>query len=73
MERALRSLTTGGMRHDLSHSCGARTAIQWHDTERNQERVADNCMKDFSNHFRELVERLLPDDPRILVPLGGPV
>jgi len=29
-------------------------------------------MKDFSNHFRELVERLLPEDPRTLVPLGGP-
>ena len=29
-------------------------------------------MKDFSNHFRELVERELPDDSRILIPHGGP-
>jgi hypothetical protein len=35
-------------------------------------RVVKNAMKDFSNHFRELVERQLPDDPRILVPGGGP-
>jgi hypothetical protein len=34
--------------------------------------VADNRMKDFSNHFRALVERQLPDDPRILMPRGGP-
>jgi hypothetical protein len=27
-------------------------------------------MKDFSHHFRELVERELPSDPRILVPDG---
>jgi hypothetical protein len=25
-------------------------------------------MKDFSHHFRELVERELPSDPRVLVP-----
>jgi hypothetical protein len=29
-------------------------------------------MKDFSTHFRELVERQLPDDPRILIPGGAP-
>ena len=28
-------------------------------------------MKDFSSHFRELVERQLPDDSRILTPRGG--
>ena len=28
-------------------------------------------MKDFSNHFRELVKSLLGDDPRILVPRGA--
>jgi hypothetical protein len=28
-------------------------------------------MKDFSNHFRELVERQLPEDSRILMPRGG--
>ena len=28
-------------------------------------------MKDYSNHFRDLVERQLGDDPRILVPRGG--
>ncbi len=28
-------------------------------------------MKDFSNHFRELVKRQLGDDPRILVPRGA--
>ena len=28
-------------------------------------------MKDFSNHFRELVKSRLRDDPRILVPRGG--
>ncbi len=28
-------------------------------------------MKDFSGHFRELVERQLPDDSRILTPRGG--
>jgi hypothetical protein len=27
-------------------------------------------MKDYSNHFRELVKRQLGDDPRILVPRG---
>jgi hypothetical protein len=27
-------------------------------------------MKDFSHHFRELVERELPSDPRVLVPAG---
>jgi hypothetical protein len=34
--------------------------------------VANNRMKDFSNHFRELVERQLPENPRILIPHGGP-
>src|SRR5450631_1461311 len=33
---------------------------------------AENRMKVFSNHFRELVERLLPEDPRILTLCGGP-
>jgi hypothetical protein len=28
-------------------------------------------MKDFSNHFRELVKRELGDDPRVLVPRGA--
>ena len=28
-------------------------------------------LKDFSSHFRELVERHLPDDSRILMPRGG--
>ncbi len=28
-------------------------------------------MKDFSNHFRQLVEIELPDESRILVPRGG--
>jgi hypothetical protein len=28
-------------------------------------------MKDYSNHFRELVKRQLGDDPRILVPRGA--
>lgn len=28
-------------------------------------------MKDYSNHFRELVARQLGDDPRILVPRGA--
>ena len=28
-------------------------------------------MKDFSNHFRELVKSQLGDDPRILVPRGA--
>ena len=28
-------------------------------------------MKDFSNHFRELVKSRLRDDPRILVPRGA--
>jgi hypothetical protein len=28
-------------------------------------------MKDYSNHFRELVQRQLGDDPRILVPRGA--
>ena len=28
-------------------------------------------MKDFSNHFRELVKSQLDDDPRILVPRGA--
>jgi hypothetical protein len=28
-------------------------------------------MKDYSNHFRALVERQLPEDPRVLVPRGG--
>jgi hypothetical protein len=62
------------MRYDVSHTGGARTAIQCrgYRLERNQlQQGADNWMKDFSNHFRELVERLLPDDPRILIPLGG--
>jgi hypothetical protein len=29
-------------------------------------------MKDFSHYFRELVERELPSDPRVLVPDGNP-
>jgi hypothetical protein len=29
-------------------------------------------MKVFSNHFRGLIERQLPDDSRVLVPSGGP-
>jgi hypothetical protein len=28
-------------------------------------------MKDYSNHFRELVKRQLGDDPRVLVPRGA--
>ena len=28
-------------------------------------------MKDFSNHFRELIKGQLSDDPRILVPRGA--
>jgi hypothetical protein len=28
-------------------------------------------MKDFSNHFRELVMRQLSDDPKVLVPRGA--
>jgi hypothetical protein len=28
-------------------------------------------MKDYSNHFRELIELQLPDDSRILLPRGG--
>jgi hypothetical protein len=28
-------------------------------------------MKDYSSHFRELVELQLPDDSRILIPRGG--
>ena len=28
-------------------------------------------MKDYSNHFRDLVQRQLGDDPRILVPRGA--
>ena len=28
-------------------------------------------MKNFSNHFRELVKRQLGDDPRVLVPRGA--
>ena len=28
-------------------------------------------MKDYSSHFRELVELQLPDDSRILMPRGG--
>lgn len=28
-------------------------------------------MKDFSNHFRELVKRQLGDEPRVLVPRGA--
>ena len=28
-------------------------------------------MKDYSNHFRELVKHQLGDDPRILVPRGA--
>ncbi len=28
-------------------------------------------MKDFSNHFREILELQLPDDSRILMPRGG--
>jgi hypothetical protein len=34
--------------------------------------VTDESMKDFSNHFRALVALQLRDDPRILVPNGGP-
>jgi hypothetical protein len=37
-----------------------------------KQRVADHRMKDFSNHFRKLMEQQLPDDPRILIPPGGP-
>jgi len=33
--------------------------------------VTIESMKDFSNHFRRLIELQLPDDPRILVPTGG--
>jgi hypothetical protein len=29
-------------------------------------------MQDFSNHFRELVQQQFTDDPRILIPPGGP-
>jgi hypothetical protein len=29
-------------------------------------------MKDFSAHFRKLLEHELPEDPRILIPSGGP-
>jgi hypothetical protein len=29
-------------------------------------------MRDFSTHFRELVERELPQDSRVLIPSGGP-
>jgi hypothetical protein len=29
-------------------------------------------MKDFTSHFRQLAESLLPDDSRILTPAGGP-
>jgi hypothetical protein len=28
-------------------------------------------MKDYSHHFRALVERQFPDDPRVLIPAGG--
>jgi hypothetical protein len=28
-------------------------------------------MKDYSNHFRELIERQLPEESRILMPRGG--
>jgi hypothetical protein len=28
-------------------------------------------MKDYSNHFRNLIETQIPDDARILVPSGG--
>jgi len=31
----------------------------------------DDSMKDYSNHFRELVKRQLHDDPRVLVPRGA--
>lgn len=31
----------------------------------------DDSMKDFSNHFRDLVKRQLGEDPRILVPRGA--
>jgi hypothetical protein len=31
----------------------------------------DDLMRDFSNHFRELVKGQLGDDPRILVPRGA--
>jgi hypothetical protein len=31
----------------------------------------DGSMKDYSNHFRDLVKRQLSDDPRILVPRGA--
>jgi hypothetical protein len=34
--------------------------------------MAYNPIKDFSNHFRALVERQLPEDPRILIPHDGP-
>jgi hypothetical protein len=29
-------------------------------------------MKDYSNHFRDLIELQIPDDSRILMPRGGP-
>jgi hypothetical protein len=29
-------------------------------------------MKDLTTHFRELVERQLTDDPRVLIPDGAP-
>jgi hypothetical protein len=29
-------------------------------------------MKDFSSHFREVIERTLPDDSRVLLPRGRP-
>ena len=29
------------------------------------------AVKDYSAHFRELVEEQLPDDARILMPRGG--
>jgi hypothetical protein len=29
-------------------------------------------MKDFSNHFRDLIEAELPEDSRLLMPRGGP-
>jgi hypothetical protein len=29
-------------------------------------------MKDYSNHFREVIERTIPDDSRILLPRGRP-
>jgi hypothetical protein len=34
--------------------------------------MAYSPIKDFSNHFRVLVERQLPEDPRILIPRDGP-